>query len=827
MLEPTKRTLRALMGAPALSLAAVAILAVGIGASIALGVAIERVLLAPMPYPQADRLVAPYTINADGVPRRSSLLDVLDWRAGVSGFESLAAYRRRSFALDRLPAAVETGESADTVDGGGQVEVVQSGLVTADFFAVLGSKQILGRTFDEAEAVAEARVAVIGERLWRRSFAGAATIVGQTIRLNDQSYEVLGVISADTPFEIDGHRLELYLPLSRRDYGHARTVRTLSVIGRLAEGRSTASVGDELALVASRLAAAFPASNSEIGAGLTSLRQALVGHNRRPLGLLGGGALLLLLIACANVANLLTAWVTGRLGTLAIETALGAPRRVVVGQLLVSTLILVVVGSGLGLVLAGLALELLPAVVPAIGGRSGAELDALGLGLLVSDRLPWSIAAFLGLVVVPLVAVAPVLAVRRLDPARLLAGRVAPLDARNRLRSGLVVVQVAISVVLLSMTLLLLRSYTALLGTDPGFRAAGVTTFGLGLPARYESEQSIIDMTRKLSTALEALPSAASVGAMVRRPYSGSGLRTGFGVVDGGKIDGSATINVVSPGTFRTLEMPLSSGRDFTWRDDLAAPRVVVVNEAFRRLYLAAQDSLPSVGLGRAITLSWRSPSHPAGSSWRVIGVVGDTRELDLAQASKPRVYLSLGQFPAEGAIWLLRASSSHPKIVGAAPIQQIIDRIDPGLQRIAVGSLDASLRDSVGGRRTALGVMLTMAIAAMALTSIGLIAVIGYVVLARRQEWAVRVALGARRADVVALVVRYGVRLAAVGCGLGLVIAMVGGRFIASQLYRVSAYDPWTLVSVLVVVLAIAIASALLPALRAARVVPMDAIRS
>lgn len=789
-------SLRSLVRAPAFTLTAISILALGLGASIALGTAIYRVLLAPLPYPDSDRLLALYTLRADGQPRPSSLLDVLDWRAEVSGLDGLAAYRHRSFGLD-----TEVG-----------IEVVNVGLVTSDFFAVLGAMPAAGRTWTEAEEVAEARVVVLGERLWRQVLGAPPGIVGKAIRLNEEPYEVLGVLAPGLTFQVAGQDLDLYMPISHRDYGEARNIRSLYAVGRLAEGRTGALVGAELTAVAARLATAHAATNQDLSVGIMSLRRMLTGSNREPLWLLGGGALLLLIIACTNVANLQVARTVSRLGDLATRASLGASLRHVGGQAVAEAALLVLAGAGLGLLLAGAGLAALPSILPALGGRAGAGIDDLVLG---APSLAF--AAGVALAAVPIFGALPVLLARRVDLVGLLKQGGQPLDVRERIRSSLVVLQVAMSVVLLSTALLLVRSYGALLATDPGFRSAGVWTFGLGLPARYDTEESIIGFYQRTSRALEALPGAASAAAAARLPLGDRGLRAGFSLIDADGIEGGAAINVVSPGYFRTLGMPLVAGRDFTWRDDLESDRVVMVNEAFRRAFLGDGDPL-----GRRIALSWRAASHPPGSHWRLIAVVGDTREVDLAEAPKPRVFLSLGQFAAEGATWLVRA----PRL-DAGSVQAAVDEIDPDLQRIDLGTLEATVEASVEGRRTALGVVLTIASLALVLTAVGLFAVISFFVVARRREWAVRATLGADRAGLVRLVVGRGLKLAGLGCVLGLAAAIAGSRLVEAHLYGVSARDGVTLAATSLMLLLVAAVAAWLPARRAAEVAPMDVMRS
>jgi putative ABC transport system permease protein len=807
-LNEIRLALRALRRSPMFTATVLLTLALGVGANTGMFSATYSLLLAPLPYSEPDRLVALHTAGADGSPRQVSLLDLQDWRSGLDGFESLAGYRLRSFGLQRAG-----GQSA-------QPAVIQVGMTTADLFRVLGTEPVLGRSFTEQEEAEDAAVIVLSDQLWRTRLGGDLGIVGETVLLNEAPKTVVGVLPPGFEFSIRGRIPDAYIPISHADYGGSRATRSLDVVARI-EGDMTFDAGrSELQRVASQLAQAYPDTNTQIGADLRGLHEALRGANRTPLLLLAGAALALLLITCTNVANLFLERFLLRSKEASVRIALGASGGQLLGHYLAEGLVVSALGAGLGLLVARGCLALLPSVLPLIGGVSpvgGQRLDLLQLDI---NALAFAVAITImtGLVF----AMAPATLARRLDPARGLGGGVGS-RTRTRFRGGLVVAQVSFSAILTLSAMLLLRSFLLLLGTDPGFQTTGVLRFGIGLPEqRYDTEQKMINFHERLCSALEELPGVDTVGAIARLPLGGSGFTAWFlpeGVELPREERPRTAINVASPGYFASMGIPVLAGRPFTWQDSTEQPRVVLVNEAF------AESHLPDGGfLGPRLRLSWWSELNPRDTAWEVVGVVGNTRQVSLEEAPRPEIYLSMSQFPLEGGSYTILTTGTNPAVAEAIP--SVVESIDGQLEGIGVSPLSARVDDSLGDRRLALLLVGTFAGVALALTIIGLYGVVAFSVADRSREIGIRRALGAQVSDVLHLVAASGLRLAVGGLLIGFAGFLLVSRWIESQLYGVTAADP---VSGLIVTVTLCVAAALasfIPAMRAVRSSPSEVIR-
>lgn len=800
--------LRSLLRSPGFAIPALITLALGIGANTAMFSATYGLLLKPLPYPDPDRLLALFETRAEQGDQPVSLADLLDWRAQSRGFSGMAAYRPRSFGL---------------LSAGGDVAVVQGGMVTADFFPALGVRPVLGRPFNEREEIGEAAVVLIGHRLWRERLGGAADVLGRRIRLNDVPYTVLGVLPAGFSFPMGGKVPDLYLPLSRKDYGASREARSLGAIGRLRPGITAAAARTELAGIAARLARSHPDTNAKVGANLTTLDEALRGKNRRPLLLLTGAGLLLLVIACVNVANLLLARFFNRIHRTAIRAALGAGVGGLARQFLAEGLVLSLLGAALGLLTAGVWLRLLPLALPLVGGSglpSGLETDPLRLrGSALLFALGLAVATAL------VFALIPTLLARRSDLQKVLREGGAGVTSHHRLSSSLVVGQVALSVMLLLASGLLLRSFFDLLATDPGFQSAGVLRFGIGLPEkRYDSDRKMLAFHQALFDRLSQLPQVEAAGAAARLPVSGEGFSTGF-IFEGappaaGEEAPEVAINVASPGYFTALKIPRLAGRGFSPQDGPDAPRVVLVNRAFARAYSPDRNAV-----GRRIELSWTSEINPSGTVWEIVGVVGDVRQRALAEEGTAEIYLPVSQYPLDGASYVLRTARRDPEL--ATAVRASVTALDPQLERIELRPFADALRDSLADRRLAMLLTGLFALVALLLTAVGLYGVVAYSVAQRRREIALRLTLGAQVWQVARLVLGQGLRLTVLGTALGLAGFYALGRLIESHLYGVTATDPLTAAGVVAVLALISLLACALPSLRASRTEPMGSIRS
>ena len=799
-----QQTCRALANARGLTMTVLAILALGFGLNAAMFSAAYHLLLRPLPFDRSDRLIEVFETRADGSPTGVALANLLDWRQQSISFSGLAAYRKRSFGFKA---------EADS-----EVEVVQVGMVTSDFLPLLAAVPNQGRLFGEQEERTEAAVIVLSDAAWQQHLQ-AGPAAGSSVLLNERPYTVVGVLPASFDFKIDGRSLDAYIPLSRKDYGHSRRLRTLSAVARLADGVHLEQARQELGTLSARLADEFPDANANIGADAQSLHRAMTGSNRRPLLLLVGAGLVLLLIASTSVADLLVIRLVSRLRQVAVRFALGAGATQVGRLFFLEAAVLCFGGAVLGLLLARSFLALLPHILPLLGGSSSVpRLDSLR-----PDAITWLAAFALALGATSFFGSLPTLLSRRPDLGQLLKTGGLPGTLRHRLRSALVVLQVALSVVLLLGCGLLLRSFFELLSSNPGFNSAQVQYFGLGLPEqRYDNEPKMAEFHRRLLGDLGQLPGVQSVGAVVRLPLAGGGMRAGF--FEPGLAEPSyrgTGINLVSPGYFSTLGVPLITGRDFSWNDRFDTPRVLMVNQAFQRAFL--QPPRGDV-LERSLALSWFSPSHPKASQWQIIGVIGDMNERSLEQEPQPMVFLSMGQFPSEGASYLLRTAGDSLGLGSA--VTASVQRIDGQLQRVSLAPLRQVVANSLSDRRLVLWLTSAFAGLALILTMIGIYGVVSFHVAQSRREIAIRMSLGAAPPQILRRVLAMSLAWVLVGCGLGTAAFWFLGRLIESQLYGIARHDIVTLCAVIFLLLAVATVAALLPARRASNLTPMNVLR-
>lgn len=799
--------IRGLLRAPGFTLTALATLALGIGANTAVFSAIHALLLKPLPYHEPERLVALCETGADRGPQPVALENLLDWRRECRSFAAMAAYLPRSFGL--------TGGRGDE---GTPVAVVQVGMVTSDFFHVLGARMRLGRSFGESEEREAVPVVVLGDALWRHQFAADPDVLGRVVRLNDEPHTVIAVLGPGFVFPMGAVVPQAYIPLSQKDYGGKRDVRSLGAVARLARGVSPQKARAELEAVAGRIAAAYPATNRGWSATLDDLDEALRGSNRRPLALLAAAAALLLGIACINVANLLLARSRARGREVAVRVSLGAGALDLARQFFVEGLILSLAGAALGVLLAQALLALLPVVLPLVGGAMPA-----GAAQPRIETAPLLFTLALALATSLLFGLLPVIVVRRWDLNRLLKEGAQPGRRQRRLSGLLVVSEIALSVTLLVTAGLLLASFVNVVSNSPGFDTAGVLRFGIGLPEkRYDTERKLAEFHQRLLDRLRKLPGVESAGAVAPLPLTGRAFRTWF-EVDGRDVPRearpTAAIGIATPGYLESMRIPRLAGRDLSWRDNLDAPRVVLVNRAFERAWFPGASAL-----GHRLKIGWRSDGNPAGTSWEIVGVTGDTREVSLELAARPQIYLPMGQFPVEGCTYTIRAVHLDPSLAVAIPAA--VKAIDPELERIRVGTMEGVVGASAGDRRLALWLTGVFALVALGLAGVGVYGVVSFSVRRRRHEMAVRAALGARRADIVRLVLGQGIRLAVAGAVLGLVAYLWLGRLVESRLYEVRPDDPLTVAAVALTVCVVALAASAMPSLEAARADPAKILR-
>jgi predicted permease len=779
--------LRTLRRSPAFSVTVVLTLALGIGASTAVFSAMDRLLLRSLPYPEPDRLLALHETQTGKGFRPVSLPNLFDWRAQSNSFDGVAGFMTRSFGLH---------------EAGTAVSVVMAGMVTSDLFRVLGSGPHLGRTFSEQEEFAGAPVIVLTDELWARQFHRAPQIVGRTVQLNEQPYEVIGILPPDFVFPAPGTRVDAYIPISHGDYG-ARGNKLLQAVARLKPGVTNARAQTELRTIGARLASAWPEENVRGGADLERLDEAWKGNLRRPLLLLIAAALLLLAIVCTNVVNLILGRSLGRAREMEIRIALGAGLADIVRQLLAEALLLCAAGGALGLLLAVAVLRGLPIVLKQT--VDGLAIDARALAF----------ASLVCLLVTLLCALAPAFSTKR-------------HRRPFRLRQGLVVGQIALSLVLLLSAGAFLRVFLKLVNRYPGFESSHVFYFGFGLPEGHYTDRQTVDFHAKLRARLAEIPGVEAAGAVGRRPLSGRNLSTTFQFEGAGLPSTewpAVEFNGIDPAYFPALRIPLLEGRRLDWDTDrLDHPLALVVNRAFEKTYGPHEGGKDGSLVGKRVQLRFWTDLAPKNQLWQIVGVVGDTYQMGLDQPIRPQIYLPVSQTGLDGGSYVIRTARTDAGLAGA--VAAAVRSVDPNLERVNLRRLDNWIRESLGDRRLPAILTGLFATIGLSLTALGLYGVIALEVGQRRKEMAIRVALGASRASIAGLVLRRGLVLTLAGSVVGALAFVAVGRAIESQLYDVAVSDPLNAAVVIVILFACAACACLRPAWDAMRQAPIAVLR-
>ena len=791
---------RRLRRAPGFTLAAVLTLALGIGVNAALFALVDAVVLRPLPFPRADRLVAIRESSQEGQARSSvAPANVADYR--VPSVEALAAWHVVSMNLS----------------GSGHAEALAGNAVGADFFAVVGTGPVLGRAFlPEEDREGGAKLVILSDALWRRRFGADPTVVGRAIRLDREAYQVVGVLPPEfvTPGALaSGREVALLVPtafpaalLANRGDHEA------NVVARLRPGASVAQADAELRAVSERLAKQFPDTNQEIRAGAIALDRDITGEVRHSLLLLLAAVAAVLAIACLNVANLQLVRGLGRHRELAVCGALGAPRGRLVLGLLAESLLLAGLGGAAGLALASLLLSGLKALAPADTPRlAAAALDARVIAVALVATVVTGV----------LFGLAPALAATRANPKALLqlGERQHSSRAVLRWRGALVSGQVALALVLLVAASLVLRSMARLSSVALGFETSQVVAAQVSLPeAGYPDAARRLAFFEELERRLAARPGVEAVAFANRLPLRG-GWGTGI-QIEGGNLDPEHNDDVdsqaVSRGYFRTLGIPLLRGRGFEAADREGAPYVALVNEDFRRR-LAGGESV----LGK------RFRRGPKGPWITVVGEVGSLHRDGPDAVAAPQIYLPAAQtglYPVRLSDVALRGSGGASAL--AALLRAAVEELDPEQPISRVMPLDEALARNAAPRRFGLALLAGFAFTALALTLVGIYGVAAYSVGQRIPELGVRLALGADRRLILGLVVRGVLRQVMLGVAIGLGLALAATRALGGLLFQVAPTDPATFTVVPLLVVTAAALAALGPALRAARVDPVSALR-
>jgi predicted permease len=803
---------RMLRKQPSFTLVAVLTLALGIGVNTAIFSVVNGVLLKPLSFPAPERLVALSETSKEVPLMAVAYPNYLDWRAQQTVFENMAA---------RMPAG-------GVMTGDGEPERVTGRFVTASFFPTLGVQPRLGRFFTEEEDRPTAeRVIVLSYGLWQRRFGADPKVIGRPLRFNSESWMVVGVMPAE--FEFYGQtnpNNDFFIPLGRlsdQEFMGDRHSHTVFVTARMKPGVEMEQARAEMSAIAGRLSAQYPASNSGNGIALRSVLDDYVGDVRPALSMLTMAVALVLLIACANVANLLLARATTRRKEVALRMALGAGRWRIVRQLLTESLLLAIAGGMLGLLLGAWGLELLIKLNPeGLPRLENISLDGRALGFTLLVTLLTGIV--FGLV--------PALQTSKADFNEALKEgslRSAGGAGGRWLRGTLVVGQLALSLMLLIGAGLLVKSFWRLLRVDPGYDARNVLTMRLRLPdAKYREATQAMAFLREVSRRVEELPGVQQVSVTTGFPL-GRASDNGYWVE--GEPEprqpgewSTASMQSVSEGYHQTLGIALLAGRHFSERDTVDSPSVVIVDEDFVRRHLP--NGSPVDALGKRLRFGGE------GEPWReIVGVVRHVRQNGLDEEGRTGIYRPWTQMNPK---WLADFTRAMDLIVKTtddptkfiAPIRREVQGVDKDQPLGNVSTLEALVAQSVAPRRFSLLLLGVFASVALLLGAIGLYGVLSYVVTQRTREIGIRMALGAQKSDVLRLIIRYGMMLAVIGVGAGLVGAFALTRLMKSLLFGVSASDPVTYILIALLLLGVALLACYLPARRATKVDPLIALR-
>ncbi len=815
-IEPVWQDLRyavkSLIRKPGFALVTVLTLGIGIGANATIFSAVRAVLLRPLPFPQTDALVSVSTTTVERpglVGGSSAPPDFVDWRRDLTSFSEMGAINANASAL--------TGD-------GGPAEQVPDAEVTGGFFAVLNVAPLHGRFLTpDDDAMGGPGVVVISHALWVRRFGGRPGLVGETIMLDGAPSRVVGVMPRGFAYPIG---VELWVPLrfSAAELTAQRGAQYLDVIARLRPGIAMEPAQGELRAYAKRLAERYPRTNADRTASLFALRAALVGDVKPAMLVLVGAVAFVLLIVCVNVANLVLTRALGRRRELAVRAALGAGRARLVRGLLVESAVLGAAGGIAGLFMAVWATKAI------------ASLDAdVGIPLLDQTRVDAAVLAFtmgVSLLVAVLVGILPAWhASSRLDVARRIRedSRTTTGDAgRQRLRSGLIIAETALAVVLLVGAGLLMRSFLRMAAVDLGFTTDRVQKVDVSLPTpAYPTPASRAAFMEALLAQLGAQPQVEAAGAVFGLPLTDFGYGISMSSLDGRPITDvdeqnkrSLQVRIVTPDYFRAMGIPIRRGRALQGGDRLGAPLAILVNEtAAERLWPGADP------IGHTFTLGTRMEQGGERAGGTVVGVAGDVRDFGPARPIRPTVYLSHSQFPMGFFSVVLKARRDAPSLV--EPARAIVAGMDANLPIFRVRTLDQLASNVVAQPRLYLMLLGLFAAAAVLLAAIGIYGVLAHSVSQRTREIGIRLALGAPRGQVVGRVVLQASLLACAGLVLGLGLAAGTGRFIQRLLFGVQPVDILTYIAVAAGVLVTALVASWLPARRAARVDPIVALRA
>jgi len=786
---------RVLLKRPGFTFLSVLTLAIGIGVNTAIFSIVNAALLRPLPYADPDRLVRIWETHTatDLSEMEASYANYVDWIEQNTVFEGLAGY-------DAINV---------TLLGRGIPERISGTRVAASFFSVLGVQPFLGRGYEpEDEHLSSSPVALISYDFWQRYFGGEIAAVGQTVNLSNQLYTVIGVLPPD--FRFAPNPSQVWVPLKVSDNAIQRNHHWLSTIARLKPGVSLSRGQAEMSTIAERLAREYPETNGRSGVRLLPLREAIVGSARTLLLFLLAAVALVLLIACANIASLVSARALSRRKELAIRAALGAERLRLARQLLVESLLLSLLGGLSGLLLSVWSLGPLARLIPT--------------AFLQDLSVDWRVLSFnflISLLTGVLFGLAPALQSSRFSIVKTLKESGPSSDpGTRRLGNVLVISEVSLVLILLVSTGLITKSLWHLLSVDPGFRREKLLTVSLSLPAaRYSEHGQVARFYEEVQRRVASLPGVEDVAVIDELPVTND--RTAVGVYAEGQPPSAldreleSVWRTASSNYFDLMGITLITGRSFTLRDDASSPRVAILSETLARRLFQREDAV-----GRRIVMARDR------RVWQVVGVVADVKLGELERAVRPAFYTSNLQESSTNSNLVIRTAAGQTGLVSA--VRRVVQTLDPELPVYGVRTMEQLIQNTRGvyTRRSTAVLLSSFATVALLLASIGLYGVMSFGVAQRTREIGIRMALGAQPSDVLRLVLKNGLRLILVGIGFGLVGMLAVSRLISSLLFDTSATDGLTLVGASVFLTGVALIACYVPARRAAKVDPIEALR-
>ncbi|HMZ17251.1 MAG TPA: ABC transporter permease [Blastocatellia bacterium] len=804
---------RMLLKKPGFTLIAIVTLALGIGANTAIFSVVNAVLLRPLPYAEPERLVSLWETSRKNPAANSSVSypNFYDWRAQSQSFERMASYYTGSATLTGAATPVN----------------LRLAVVSAELFPLLGAKTQLGRVFlpEENKAGNSAgRVVILSHRLWHRQFSADPAVVGRSITLSGKPFNVVGVMPAGFQYPIEAQPTELWITSAidgekadpkDQSNDEQRGAHYLQVIGRLKPGVKLEQAQAELSVIAANLEKQYPDTNTRAGARVIPYHADLVADYRGALWIILGAVGCVLLIACANVANLLLARATARYKEIAVRSALGASRRRIIRQLLTESLTLSLTGGLLGLLLAWWGTEMLVKLIPE---------DLPRLSEINLDRWVFVFTLLVSAATGIIFGLAPALQASKVELTEAMkeGGRASGAGGRSRMRNALVVAEIAIAIVVLVGAGLLLQSFRKLQQVDLGYDTRNVLTATVEIAdTQYPKKEQVAEFFKTLLEKVKALPGVESASGITPLPLSGDTFSITF-EVEGRNIpkgeQPSAHFRVIREDYFPTMKTPLLAGRDFTANDTTKSTPVIIVNEAFAQKHFPGENPLgkhlkPGISLGEE--KKW----------YEIVGIVRNVKHRQsLGHDYEPEYFMPHSQMAFSSLNLVVRTKNDPRTLAGA--IQREVSSLDKDVPIYHVKTLEQYLGAAVSQPKFNALLLSLFAGLALALTAIGLYGVMAYSVAQRTQEIGVRIALGAGTGDVLKMVLRHGLTLTAIGLAVGLSAAFALTRLLSAMLYGVTATDPLTFAVIALLLTGVALPACYFPARRATKVDPMIALR-